>query len=164
MANIFEKVLDYLNTPLPGAPTKKTKAPEKTAPAPSKPGATTKAPSPQQKAPDIQAQLRKRELEIRRARAKADVQRRQELDQQRKQIEELRHKYEQEMTSEAATHTAKSDWTYTVVPGDTLSHIAQRYYGKAARWPEIFEANKGKIKSPNLIYPGQVLIIPDKDD
>ena len=50
--------------------------------------------------------------------------------------------------------------TYTVVAGDSLSKIAKKIYGDANRWKEIFEANKGKIKNPDLIYPGQVLKIP----
>ena len=50
--------------------------------------------------------------------------------------------------------------TYTVVAGDSLSKIAKKVYGDAKRWKEIFEANKDKIKNPDLIYPGQVLKIP----
>ena len=51
--------------------------------------------------------------------------------------------------------------TYTVVAGDSLSKIAQREYGSAGKWPAIFEANRDKIKDPNLIHPGQVLTLPD---
>jgi nucleoid-associated protein YgaU len=49
---------------------------------------------------------------------------------------------------------------YTVVPGDTLSGIAQRFYGDGALFPRIFEANRDQISDPNLIFPGQVLRIP----
>ncbi len=49
---------------------------------------------------------------------------------------------------------------YVVKPGDTLSGIAKQMYGKAARWPEIYEANKDRIKDPNLIRPGWQLRIP----
>ena len=49
---------------------------------------------------------------------------------------------------------------YTVKPGDTLSAIAQQFYGDANRYPEIFEANKPMLTDPNLIYPGQTLRIP----
>lgn len=49
---------------------------------------------------------------------------------------------------------------YEVQPGDSLSKIAQELLGDGNRWPEIFEANKGLIKDPNLIYPGQKLTIP----
>jgi nucleoid-associated protein YgaU len=50
--------------------------------------------------------------------------------------------------------------TYTVVAGDSLSKIAKKIYGDGKRWKEIFEANKDKIKNPDLIHPGQVLKIP----
>ena len=50
---------------------------------------------------------------------------------------------------------------HTVRKGDTLSKIAKRYYGDAMRYPEIFEANKPMLTDPDLIYPGQVLRVPD---
>jgi nucleoid-associated protein YgaU len=49
---------------------------------------------------------------------------------------------------------------HTVVKGNTLSSIAKQYYGDSKRWTEIHNANKSAIKNPNLIYPGQVFIIP----
>jgi nucleoid-associated protein YgaU len=49
---------------------------------------------------------------------------------------------------------------YTVAPGDTLSHIAQVKYGNAALFTRIFDANRDEIANPNLIFPGQVLRIP----
>lgn len=52
---------------------------------------------------------------------------------------------------------------HTVVSGDTLGKIAKTYYGNAMKYPEIFEANKPMLKSPDLIYPGQVLRIPNKE-
>ena len=45
--------------------------------------------------------------------------------------------------------------------GDSLSKIAKQFYGDANRWQRIFEANKDKIKDPDLIYPGQVIKIPN---
>jgi nucleoid-associated protein YgaU len=50
---------------------------------------------------------------------------------------------------------------YTVVPGDTLSGIAQHFYGDGALFPRIFEANRDQINNPDLISPGQVLRIPE---
>ncbi|MCL2643474.1 MAG: LysM peptidoglycan-binding domain-containing protein [Candidatus Bathyarchaeota archaeon] len=52
--------------------------------------------------------------------------------------------------------------TYTVVEGDTLWSISVKYYGNGKLYPTIFEANMDKIRDPNLIYPGQELIIPPK--
>jgi len=52
---------------------------------------------------------------------------------------------------------------HTVVSGDSLSKIAKEVYGDAMKYPIIFEANKPMLKSPDLIYPGQVLRIPTLD-
>jgi nucleoid-associated protein YgaU len=51
--------------------------------------------------------------------------------------------------------------TYTVVKGDSLSKIAKREYGDANRWRAIYEANRDLIKDPDLIYPGQLLSVPE---
>ena len=50
--------------------------------------------------------------------------------------------------------------THTVVKGDTLWGMAKKYYGDGKKYPVIYEANKEKIKNPNLIYAGQVFVIP----
>ncbi len=54
----------------------------------------------------------------------------------------------------------KKTKTYTVKSGDCLWNIAKKFYGNGAQYTKIYNANKGKIKNPNLIYPGQVLTIP----
>jgi len=48
--------------------------------------------------------------------------------------------------------------TYTVVSGDTLWAISERFYGDGNRYQQIADASG--ISDPNLIYPGQVLTIP----
>jgi len=53
--------------------------------------------------------------------------------------------------------------THTVVSGDTLGKIAKKYLGDASRYPEIFEANKHQLSSPDAISVGQVLAIPTDD-
>ena len=53
-----------------------------------------------------------------------------------------------------------SQKTHTVKKGDTLWAIAKAYYGNGAQFTKIYEANKNKIKDPNLIYPNQVFVIP----
>ena len=50
--------------------------------------------------------------------------------------------------------------TYVVQPGDTLSALAQRFYGKASLYPRIFEANRDILNNPDLIKVGQTLKIP----
>lgn len=49
---------------------------------------------------------------------------------------------------------------YIVKSGDSLSKIAKAFYGDATKWNVIYEANKGILKNPSRIYPGQVLTIP----
>jgi nucleoid-associated protein YgaU len=49
---------------------------------------------------------------------------------------------------------------YTVKRGDNLWNIAKRYNGKGSLWRKIYDANKSKIKKPDLIYPGQKFLIP----
>jgi len=50
---------------------------------------------------------------------------------------------------------------YTVKKGDSLSKISKEMYGDAMKYNAIFEANKPMLKDVNLIYPGQVLRIPE---
>jgi len=50
--------------------------------------------------------------------------------------------------------------TYTVKSGDSLSKIAKHLYGDPDKWHAIFDANRDKIKNPDLIHPGQVLTLP----
>lgn len=61
------------------------------------------------------------------------------------------------MTPNAGT-AAKRE--YTIKSGDSLSKIAKQFYGEANQWNKIFEANRDQIKDPNLIHPGQKIIIP----
>jgi LysM repeat protein len=48
---------------------------------------------------------------------------------------------------------------YTVVSGDTLASIAQRFRVSGG-WQELYRLNSGTIADPNHIHPGQVLVIP----
>lgn len=50
----------------------------------------------------------------------------------------------------------------TVKRGDSLWNISRRSYGVGQRYTVIFAANDGQIRNPNLIYPGQVFVLPTK--
>jgi nucleoid-associated protein YgaU len=50
--------------------------------------------------------------------------------------------------------------THTVVAGDTLSAIAERYFGDARQTTKILDANRDLLVNPEKIRPGQVLRIP----
>jgi nucleoid-associated protein YgaU len=49
---------------------------------------------------------------------------------------------------------------YVVKPGDSLSKIAKQVYGNASDWQKIYQANRNTIKDPDLIHPGQKIVIP----
>jgi nucleoid-associated protein YgaU len=49
---------------------------------------------------------------------------------------------------------------HIVRPGETLSAIAQQYYGSSNTWRKILDANK-TLKDANKIAPGTKLIIPE---
>jgi len=62
--------------------------------------------------------------------------------------------------TQAAAAGGSSERTYTVQPGDTLSAIAQKFYGSASAYNKIFQANRDKLTDADHIRPGQELVIP----
>jgi LysM repeat protein len=53
--------------------------------------------------------------------------------------------------------------TKRVAVGHTLWGLSRNYYGDPTRYPEIYQANKWEIHNPNLIYPGQVVVVPKSE-
>lgn len=69
---------------------------------------------------------------------------------------------EASIETQRETDNASTAQTYEVRKGDCLWNIAKKFYGNGSQYTVIYHANKELIGgSPNLIYPGQVLIIPD---
>jgi nucleoid-associated protein YgaU len=52
--------------------------------------------------------------------------------------------------------------TTTVSRGDSLWRISRLTYGAGTRYAVIYKANREQIRNPNLIYPGQVFVIPTR--
>ncbi|HRG32707.1 MAG: LysM peptidoglycan-binding domain-containing protein [Saprospiraceae bacterium] len=50
---------------------------------------------------------------------------------------------------------------HTVAKGESLSLIAKKYYKDPMKYKAIFEANTNILKDPDLIHPGQELVIPN---
>jgi len=50
--------------------------------------------------------------------------------------------------------------TTTVSPGDSLWRISQSTYGEGTRYAVIYNANREQIRNPNMIYPGQIFVLP----
>lgn len=55
------------------------------------------------------------------------------------------------------------EWPKTIVvqEGDWIYDIARKEYGSMFAWEKIYKANQDKISDPNIIYPGQKLILPE---
>ena len=63
-------------------------------------------------------------------------------------------------STETAPAASSGPITITVQPGFTLWAIARENFGSGIMYVQVFEANKDKIRNPDLIYPGQVLSVP----
>lgn len=50
--------------------------------------------------------------------------------------------------------------SYIVIHGDSLWGISDRHYGNGMQYWKIYKKNRRKIRTPDLIYPGQKFIIP----
>jgi LysM repeat protein len=50
--------------------------------------------------------------------------------------------------------------TTTVSRGDSLWRLSQLSYGAGTRYAVIYKANRAQIRNPNLIYPGQIFVLP----
>ena len=64
-----------------------------------------------------------------------------------------------ETTRETKDPDSNAGTTYTVKEGDSLWAISKKYYGDGSQYTKIYEANKDKIRDPNLIHKGVVLQI-----
>jgi nucleoid-associated protein YgaU len=53
-----------------------------------------------------------------------------------------------------------SERRVVVQPGNSLWRISRRLYGKGVRNSVIYQANKNQIRDPDLIYPGQIFVVP----
>ena len=83
-----------------------------------------------------------------------------------KVISRLETPFKKESPQKLLTHIkdAKTEARINVVtvqPGYTLWAIARKRYGRGILYVRVFEANRDKIRDPDLIYPGQVFDLPD---
>jgi nucleoid-associated protein YgaU len=69
----------------------------------------------------------------------------------------------QPSASSPADPVVASVQTKRVATGHTLWALSQSYYGDPTRYPAIVEANRAQIRNPNLIYPGEVFVVPKSD-
>jgi nucleoid-associated protein YgaU len=62
--------------------------------------------------------------------------------------------------SSATTFKIAKGEEHTIRAGDTLTKLAEQYYGSAGKWERIYEANRESIKNPNYVFIGQKITIP----
>lgn len=66
--------------------------------------------------------------------------------------------------SAGVSSTGSADLQKVVIKrGDNLWTISRKLYGKGMRFSTIYEANNDQIRNPDLIYPGQVFLLPAGD-
>ncbi len=53
-----------------------------------------------------------------------------------------------------------SESAVIVQPGNSLWRISRRVYGEGVRFSVIYQANRDRILDPDLIYPGQIFMVP----
>ena len=70
--------------------------------------------------------------------------------------------WESEVAADIKTEKTDIHGYHVVQPGETLSKIAKVHFDNANRYMDIFNANKDQLKDPNLIHPGQKLLIPKR--
>jgi len=125
--------------------------------------AEAKARAADKKLKEAEAKLKEAEAKLEEAEkeaTEAELKAAREERQRRREDWEMKRRLREEAAEKEKEEKAAR--TYVVKSGDSLSKIAAELLGDGSRWPEIFEANKDKIKDPNLIYPGQEFDIPAK--
>jgi nucleoid-associated protein YgaU len=70
--------------------------------------------------------------------------------------------WESELSADIKVEKTDIHGIHTVKPGESLSKIAKTHLDNANRYMEIFNANRDKLKDPDLIQPGQQLVIPNR--
>lgn len=77
---------------------------------------------------------------------------------QAKAVEEGKYLVEKNENVESAPKVSTRE--YTIQPNDSLWKIAEREMGNGHRWKYLYELNKDRIKNPNKLKKGTVIIIP----
>lgn len=70
--------------------------------------------------------------------------------------------WEAEVAADVRAERTDIHGVHTVKPGESLSKIAKVHLDDANRYMDIFNANKDTLKDPNVIHPGQELVIPNR--
>lgn len=75
--------------------------------------------------------------------------------------ERVQSPFKRESTTLVAGEGGGQPANVTIQPGYTLWALAEKRYGNGIRYVQIYDANRDRIKDPDLIYPGQVFDLPN---
>jgi hypothetical protein len=75
--------------------------------------------------------------------------------------ERVQSPFKREATTLVASTDNGQPSSVTIQPGYTLWAVAKKRYGDGIRYVQIYDANRDRIKDPDLIYPGQVFDLPN---
>jgi nucleoid-associated protein YgaU len=179
--NIFEKAVDKLSTrdekaALEEAQKQATEAAREAAEAKAalereraqRRAAEQKASTSQSQAQTTQQAIDASRKAVTEAQARADAAeaRVQQLEAEMKKLqnERLQKEFEERRAQRMAEEAASTARKHVVQSGETLSHLALKYYGSAIKdkWMIIYEANKAVIgDNPNKVRVGTELVIPE---
>ena len=70
--------------------------------------------------------------------------------------------WENEVQADIKVEKSDIYGVWEVQSGDSLSKIAKSVYDDGSQYMRIFEANRGLLKDPDMIQPGQKLTIPNR--
>lgn len=70
--------------------------------------------------------------------------------------------WEAEVAADVKADRSDIHGIHVVKSGESLSKIAKTHLDDAGRYMDIFNANKDKLKDPDMIHPGQELVIPNR--
>ncbi len=70
----------------------------------------------------------------------------------------------QRIFAPVSDRAGRSVLEYHVLRGESLWRIAERIYGDPLLWHQIYADNRATIADPDLIYPGQVLLLRPRSD
>ena len=70
--------------------------------------------------------------------------------------------WENELAADIKVEKSDIHGYHVVQSGESLSKIAKVHYDDGNRYMDIFNANKDQLKDPNMIQPGQKLVIPKR--
>ena len=71
---------------------------------------------------------------------------------------------EETAATEEAPARIKTGASVIIRRGDSLWTVSRSNYGEGVRYTTIYEANRDQIRNPHLIFPGQVLKLPDSEE